>query len=55
MLITISIKTKDELVKITEKPVYYIPLWVNQNIWYHIKNKKDLRSKYNFEMKTFSG
>ena len=37
---TISIKTKDELVKITEKPVYYIPLWVNQNIWYHIKNKK---------------
>ena len=20
----------------------------NQNIWYHIKNKKDLRLKYNF-------
>lgn len=50
---TISIKTKDELDKITEKPVYYIPLWVNQNIWYHIKNKKDLRVKYNFGNEDF--
>jgi glycosyltransferase involved in cell wall biosynthesis len=33
--------------------VYYIPLWVNQNIWYHIENKKNLRKKYNFNSKDF--
>ena len=50
---TISLKTKDELSKVTDKPVYYIPLWVNQNIWYYIENKKDLRNKYNFDDKDF--
>ena len=50
---TISLKTKDELAKVTDKPIYYIPLWVNQNIWHYIKNKKDLRNKYNFDDKDF--
>ena len=50
---TISLKTRDELAKVTDKPIYYIPLWVNQNIWFHIKNKKELRNKYNFDDKDF--
>lgn len=50
---TISNKTKYELEKITDKPIYSIPLWVNQNIWYFIKNKNELRKKYNFEENDF--
>jgi glycosyltransferase involved in cell wall biosynthesis len=50
---TISNKTKDDLEKITDKPIYSIPLWVNQNIWYFIKNKNELRKKYNFEENDF--
>jgi glycosyltransferase involved in cell wall biosynthesis len=41
------------LEKITDKPVYSIPLWVNQNIWYFIKNKNELRKKYSFEKNDF--
>ena len=37
----------------TDKPIYYIPLWVNQNIWFQIKNKKELRKKFNFDDKEF--
>ena len=50
---TISLKTRDELAKVTDKPIYYIPLWVNQNIWFHIKNKKELRNRYKFDEKDF--
>lgn len=50
---TISIKTKQELSNYTKKPIYYIPFWVNQNIWYQIDNKDSLRSKYNFHQNDF--
>ncbi len=50
---TISIKTKQELSNYTKKPIYYIPFWVNQNIWYQIENKDSLRSKYNFLQNDF--
>ena len=50
---TISIKTKHELSKLTKKPIYYIPFWVNQNIWYQIDNKDRLRTKYNFHENEF--
>ena len=43
---TISKKTKLELEKITNKPIYFLPLWVNQNIWFFIQEKNQLREKY---------
>ena len=49
----ISIQTKRVLEKITKKPIYFIPLWVNQNIWYYIDNKIELRNKYGFEKNDF--
>ena len=39
--------------QITDKPIYSIPLWVNQNIWYIIKDKKELREQYNFQKNDF--
>ena len=45
----ISPKTKKELSQLTNKPIFYLPLWVNQNIWYHKKNKIELRNKYGFD------
>lgn len=45
---TISQKTKLQLEKITNKPIYFLPLWVNQNLWYYISEKENLRIKYGF-------
>lgn len=45
---TISPKTKFQLEKITNKPIYFLPLWVNQNLWYYISEKENLRIKYGF-------
>ena len=42
----ISNKTFDQVKKITSKPIYKIPFWVNQNIWFSIENKKSLRKKF---------
>ena len=44
----ISNKTKKVLELHTEKPIYYLPLWVNQNIWFHMSNKVQLRNSYGF-------
>ncbi len=46
---TISKKTKLDLEKITDKPIYFLPLWVNQNIWFYIEDKNNLRDKFGFE------
>ena len=43
----ISNKTFDQVKKLTSKPIYKIPFWVNQNIWFSIENKKSLRKKSN--------
>jgi hypothetical protein len=44
----ISLKTKEQLQTLTDKKIVSIPFWVDQNIWGELKDKKDLRSKYNF-------
>ena len=44
----ISKKTEKELNSISKKPIFHIPFWVNQAIWYPIHNKSDLRNKYGF-------
>jgi len=49
----ISRKTKKELSQFTNKPIYYLPLWVNQNIWFYKKNKTELRNKYGFNNKEY--
>ena len=45
----ISNKTFDQVKKLTSKPIYKIPFWVNQNIWFSIENKKSLRKKFNIK------
>lgn len=45
---TISSKTMSELSKLTNKPIYNIPFWINQNLWFSIENKELLRKKYGF-------
>ena len=49
----ISKKTQNELATITKKPIYYLPLWVNQDIWFEISDKNYLRKKYKFTNEDF--
>ncbi len=44
----ISNKTVSQLRELTDKKIISIPFWVDQNIFYEIQNKKDLRQKFNF-------
>ena len=46
---TISLKSKIQIEKHTNKPVIQIPLWVNSNDFYQIMNKTELRNKYDLE------
>ncbi len=43
---TISLKSKIQIEKYTNKPVIQIPLWVNSNDFYPILDKRELRKKY---------
>ena len=45
----VSDSTKQELSKLTNKTIYSIPFWLNQHIWFPIKDKKKLREKYDIE------
>lgn len=49
----ISDKTKFQLEKITEKPIFIIPFWINQNIFFEIKEKNLIRKKYNISNSEF--
>tara|TARA_B100000035_G_scaffold39302_1_gene29615 strand:+ start:8817 stop:9740 length:924 start_codon:yes stop_codon:yes gene_type:complete len=49
----ISEKTYKQLVKLTDKKIFVIPFWVNQNIWFQLDNKALLRKKYNIDEKSF--
>ncbi len=49
----ISEKTKEDLSKLTNKKITSIPFWVNQKIFFNIKNKVKLRKKYGFETNDF--
>ena len=50
---TISMQTYTILKKNTKKPIYFIPFWVNQKIFFNIKNKKIIRDKYGFSENEF--
>ncbi len=43
----ISLKTKKQLETITDKKIISIPLWINQNNWFYIENKNQLRHDFN--------
>ncbi|MAJ65988.1 MAG: hypothetical protein CMI76_01675 [Candidatus Pelagibacter sp.] len=49
----ISEKTFKQLVKLTDKKIFEIPFWVNQNIWFQLDNKTALRKKYNIDKNSF--
>ena len=44
----ISKKTKEVLQNFTKKTIFYLPLWVNQDIWYNKSNKNELRANFGF-------
>lgn len=46
---TISLKSKIQIEKYTNKPVIQIPLWVNSKDFFPIMNKTELRNKYDFD------
>ncbi len=49
----ISEKTYSQIKDLTQKPIKVIPFWVNQNIWFEIKNKEKLRAKFNIDKSDF--
>jgi len=49
----ISENTKKQVSKLTNKKITSIPFWVNQNYFYHIKNKDLLRKKYSVDASKF--
>ena len=46
-------KTKNQLERLTKKPIDVTPFWSNQKLWYSIDDKKSLRSKYGIEESCF--
>ena len=49
----ISKKNISEVRKLTTKRIVSIPFWVDQNLWFQISNKSNLRKKYGFSEKDF--
>ena len=50
---TISLKTFNQLKKLTNKNINVIPFWVNQNIWFEIENKQKLFQELNLQKEKF--
>jgi glycosyltransferase involved in cell wall biosynthesis len=46
---TVSQKTKLDLVKLTDKKIYSIPFWVNQNIFFKLDDKNKVRKKLSLD------
>tara|TARA_B100000575_G_C23142202_1_gene665091 strand:- start:3155 stop:4102 length:948 start_codon:yes stop_codon:yes gene_type:complete len=49
----ISLKTKEQVRKLTDKKITSIPFWVNTNIWFQISDKEKLLKKYDFKDNEF--
>ena len=49
----ISNSTENQLRKYTKKKIFNQPFWVNQNNWFEIKSKKDLRRELGFSNDEF--
>ena len=46
-------KTRDQISSLTDKPVYVIPFWANQNIWFPINEKEKIREKYKIDKDSY--
>lgn len=42
----ISESTKNQIQKLTDKKIYTIPFWINQNIFTNLENKQEIREEY---------
>ncbi len=49
----ISNKTFNQLKKLTNKKIYTVPFWINQNIWFEKQDKNSLRSDYKINKEVF--
>jgi len=49
----ISLKTQQQLRQLTDKKITSIPFWIDQNLFFEIKNKEALREKYGFKKNDF--
>lgn len=49
----ISLNTQKQLLKYTDKRIISIPLWANQNTWFSIQDKYNLRKKYKIDINSF--
>ena len=49
----ITEKSKEELQKLTNKKIFVAEFWLNQNHFFEISNKQDLRKKYGFSEKDY--
>ena len=50
---TISEKSKKQIQEITNKKIISIPFWINEKIFYEIKEKEHLRNKFGLSNKDF--
>mgnify|MGYP001441585181 FL=1 len=49
-----SIKTMEQLKKITNKEILYEPYWINPENWFEIENKENLRSQFKIDDSVFT-
>ena len=49
----ISQKTKEDLSKLTEKKITSIPFWVDEELFFYIKEKEFLKEKYGFNKEDY--
>ena len=45
----ISASTKNQIQKLTDKKIYTMPFWVNQNIFTNLSNKLEIRKEYSID------
>lgn len=49
----ISKKTKEQLLRLTEKKIISIPFWVDNNLWFEKPNKSQIKKSYGFNDEDF--
>lgn len=49
----ISKKTKEQLLRLTEKKIISIPFWVDNNLWFEKQNKSQIKKSYGFNDEDF--
>ena len=49
----ISEATKKQIQKLTDKKIYTIPFWINQNIFTQLSNKLEIRKEYSIDQEAY--